>query len=53
MGVDDAEGLILGAQMDEHAGEHRVLEHVGEIPGMEPVAIIHGRYGWYTSSALF
>ena len=43
MGVDDAEGLFLGAQMNEHAGEHRVLEHIGEITGVETVAVIHGR----------
>ena len=43
MGVDDAEGLFLGAQMDEHAGEHRVLQHIGEISGVEAVTVIHGR----------
>jgi hypothetical protein len=26
--------------MREHAGEHRVLEHIGEIAGMESVAVV-------------
>jgi hypothetical protein len=43
MGVDDAEGRGLGAQMDEDARKHGVLEHVGKAAGVEGVAIIHAR----------
>jgi hypothetical protein len=43
MGVDDAEGRGLGAQMDEDAREHDVLEHVGEAAGVESVAVVHTR----------
>jgi len=43
MGVDDAEGRRLLAQMHENAHQHRVLDHIGEIAGVKVVAIIHGR----------
>jgi len=43
MGVDDAEGRRLGAQMEQDAHQHRVLEHVGEAAGVEGVAIVHAR----------
>ena len=41
MGVDHAERRRLLAQMHEDAREHRVLDDVGEIAGMEGVAIVH------------
>ena len=41
MGVDHAERRRLGAQIMQDAAKHRMLEHVGEIAGMEGVAIIH------------
>src|SRR5262244_3209251 len=43
MGVDDAEGRGLAAQMHEDAHQHRVLDHIGEIAGEKGVTIIHGR----------
>ena len=42
MRVDHPERRGLLAQMHEDPREHRVLDHVGEIPGMEGVAVIHG-----------
>jgi hypothetical protein len=41
MRVDHAERLRLLAQMDQNAREHRVLDHIGEIAGMECVHIVH------------
>ena len=41
MGVDDAEGRRLRAQMHQDANEHRVLDDVGKIAGMKGVAIVH------------
>ena len=40
MGIDDPEGGRLVAQMNEDTGEHGVLVHVGEIPGMEGVLVV-------------
>ena len=42
MGVDHAERRRLAAQIMQDAAKHRMLEHIGEIAGMEGVAIIHG-----------
>ena len=41
MGVDDAEGRRLVAQMHQHAAQHRVLDDVGEISGVIGVAVVH------------
>ena len=43
MGVDDAEGCFLLAKMDERKDQQRVFDDIGEIAGMEGVAIIHRR----------
>src|SRR5690606_23491948 len=41
MGVDDAEGAGLALQVLDDARQHRMLEHVGEVSGVEGVAVIH------------
>ena len=41
MRVEDAEGRRLAAEMDEDAHEKRVLDHVGEVAGVEGVAVVH------------
>src|SRR5580698_4396125 len=41
MGVDDPEGGRLVAQMNEDAGEHGVLVHVGKISGVKGVLVVH------------
>src|SRR5262249_51402734 len=41
MGGDHAEGRRLLAEMHQDAGEHRMLEHVGEVAGVEGVTIVH------------
>jgi hypothetical protein len=41
VGIDDAKGRGLLAQMQQHAGEHAVLVNVGKTAGMKGVAIIH------------
>src|SRR6202453_3813992 len=38
--VDETEGALLAGQINENAGENRVLEHVGEIAGMKGMAIV-------------
>ena len=43
MGIDDAERCRLGAQVHEDAHQHDMLDDVGEIAGMEGVAIVHAR----------
>jgi hypothetical protein len=43
MDVDDAEGRRLGAQMHQDANDHDMLDDVGEIAGVEGVAVVHGR----------
>jgi nitrite reductase/ring-hydroxylating ferredoxin subunit len=43
MRIDVAERRRLGLQGIEHADERGVLEHVGEVAGMEGMAIVHGR----------
>lgn len=43
MGIEDAERRRLLAQMREDQHEHDVLHDVGEIAGMEGVAVVHGR----------
>ncbi len=45
MEVDHPEWRRLVAQMHENAGEDRVLEDVGKIPGVKGVAIVHGAPG--------
>ena len=42
MGIDDAEGAILLAQMGERKDEQGVLHDIGEIAGMVAVTIFHG-----------
>src|SRR5690606_832179 len=44
MGVDDAEGGVLAPEIGEDAGEGDVLDHIGEIAGVEGVAVVHGAY---------
>jgi hypothetical protein len=51
MSVDDAERAGLLAQMDEHAGEHDMLEHVGEIAGMEGVTVIQNAAPFLSAAA--
>src|SRR5215211_3451176 len=41
MGVDDAERGRLCAQMNENAGEDRMLDDVGEIAGVKGMTIVH------------
>ncbi len=41
VGVDDAERAVLFPQMRDDAREHRVFDDVGEIAGMERVAVVH------------
>ena len=43
VGIDDAKGRGLLAQMQQHAREHAVLVNVGKIAGVKGVAIIHQR----------
>ena len=43
VGVDDAERAVLFPQMRDDAREHRVFDDVGEIAGMERVAVVHRR----------
>jgi hypothetical protein len=43
MGIDDAKSGRLEPQMREHTPEHGVLVHVGEVTGMEGMAVVHGR----------
>ena len=42
MGVDEAERALLAGEIDKDARKDRVLEHVGEIAGMEGVAVVDG-----------
>jgi hypothetical protein len=39
--VEDTEGRGLGLQMLQNAREYGVLHHVGEIAGVEGVAVVH------------
>ena len=41
MGVDDPERRILALEIGDDLGQHRVLEHIGEIARMIAVAVIH------------
>jgi hypothetical protein len=41
MGIDDTKCRRLEPQMREHPAEHGVLVHVGEVAGMEGVALVH------------
>jgi hypothetical protein len=43
MGVDDAERRRLLTQMHEDAHQHRVLDHISEVAGVEGVTIVHAR----------
>jgi hypothetical protein len=43
MGIDDPESSELEAQVKKYAHKNRMFVHIGEIPGMKGVAIIHGR----------
>ena len=45
MGVDHPEGGRLVAQMYQDAGKHDVLVHVGEIPGVKGVLVVH-EFSW-------
>ena len=40
MSVDEAERTVLAGQINEDAGQNRVLENVGKIAGMKGVAIV-------------
>src|SRR5205085_1103228 len=42
MAVDDAKGGRLLLQIKQDAHEHDVLDDVGEIAGVEGVAVVHG-----------
>jgi hypothetical protein len=39
VGVDDREGGFFFKQVVERGNQHRVLEHVGVVAGMEGVAV--------------
>jgi hypothetical protein len=41
MAIDDAEGGGFGTQMHQDASQHRVLVHIGKIPGVKGMAVIH------------
>src|SRR5262249_19689211 len=41
MGVDHAERRRLLAEMHQDAGEHRMLENVGKVAGVEGVTVVH------------
>jgi hypothetical protein len=41
MGIDDAEGRRLFLQVGDDACKRRVLDDIGEISGVERVAVIH------------
>ncbi len=41
MGVDDAEGRFFFAKMLQHQGQGGMLDHIGEIPRVIGVTIIH------------
>ena len=43
MGVDETERAFLAGEINENAGQNGVLEHVGEVAGMEGVAIVDDR----------
>ena len=45
MRVHEAEWLLLGFQRFKQPDQDRVLEHIGEVAGMECMAIVHGRSG--------
>jgi hypothetical protein len=40
MSVDETERTFLAGQINEDAGQNRVLENVGEIAGMKGVAVV-------------
>jgi hypothetical protein len=42
MGVDHPEGFVLELQIFDDAGEDRMLDHIGEVPGVIGVAVVHG-----------
>jgi hypothetical protein len=53
VGVDDRQGCLFFKQVVERGNQHRVLEHVGVVAGMEGVAVTeHGngpeKMGWTT-----
>jgi hypothetical protein len=41
MGVDDPERLVLALEIGDDLGQHRVLEHIGEIARVIAVTVIH------------
>jgi hypothetical protein len=41
VGVDHPECRLLAAQQGNDPREHRMFDHIGKIPGMECVAIVH------------
>jgi hypothetical protein len=43
MGVDDAERARLVLEIGDDARQHDVLDDIGEVAGMEGVAVIHAR----------
>ena len=43
VGVDHPEWRRLGAQMHENPNKDRVLDHIREIPGVERMAVVHGK----------
>ena len=43
VGVDEAQRRFLAHEQHEEARQHDVLEHVGEIAGVESVAVVHRR----------
>src|ERR1700731_2405967 len=41
MGIDNPKGCVFGLEMGEDTSQHDMFEHVGEIAGVEGVAIVH------------
>ena len=44
MGIDHGEGRRLALQGGQDRDQRQMLGHIGEVPGMEGVAIVHGRF---------
>ena len=42
MGIDDAEGGGLVAQVHEDSYQHRMLDDIGKAAGVKGMAVIHG-----------
>jgi hypothetical protein len=41
MGIDRTIGRRLGAEMDQQAGQHRMLDDVGKISSVKGMPVVH------------